>query len=62
MFKCVNCGYEGHIFSAEVDGFSHGSYTYRAKCPKCESTMVNVLPGIKESELRIATKLDTLAI
>jgi rRNA maturation protein Nop10 len=54
MFKCINCGFAGVIFHAEVASIDQGSYTYRAKCPKCGSHLVIIEPPVKEQSLRIS--------
>jgi len=53
MFGCVNCGHKENVFHVEVAKIDQGVYLYRAKCPKCGDWKVNVLPGIKEEQLRI---------
>lgn len=56
MFKCISCGFTGDTFSAEVSHIDHGSYSYRAKCPKCGGTLVNAYGPAKEQDLRISIK------
>lgn len=56
MFKCIDCGYEGQTFHAEVASFNRGSYTYMAKCPQCGSKKVNPIGTLKEKDLRITTE------
>jgi len=55
MFHCVDCGHEDSTFAVDVAGRDQGAFTYRAKCPKCGSLMVNVVPGIHLKDLRITT-------
>jgi len=53
VFKCVNCDFKDTEFKAEVAGSSQGAFTFRAKCPRCGSHMVNIEPGSKEHQLRV---------
>lgn len=61
-FKCVDCEFEGEvfrikeIFHVKVDDIGQGSYTFKAKCPRCGSLRVNVLPGLKEDDILISTE------
>jgi ribosomal protein S27E len=52
-FECVDCGYQGTVFSIAAGPPSSGALTYQARCPKCGSCMVNALPGFKEENLVI---------
>lgn len=56
MFECVDCGHRGLEFDVAAGNPHSGSLSYQAKCPKCGSQKVNVLPGPKEDELKLSFK------
>ena len=43
QFQCVDCGHEDSDFKAGMDMLARGSYTYRARCPKCSSYKVDII-------------------
>lgn len=54
MFKCLNCQYEGGMFDVSAAGIDIGAFTYKARCPKCGSNLVNTLPGTKVENMTIS--------
>lgn len=59
MFECVDCGFRGSVFNGEVVGSDQGAFTFRAKCPRCGSMKVNILPGPHERDLRIGLEVNS---
>jgi len=62
MFCCLDCGYRSRVFQVEVAGCDYGALNYRARCPKCSSVKVNVMPGPHEDNLRISCGLPSEGI
>jgi hypothetical protein len=53
LLKCVDCGYQADTFNVVVHGNSHGSFTYVARCPLCNSMKVKYIPDRSEPEMSI---------
>ena len=53
LLKCVDCGYEASTFNVVIHGSSHGSFTYAAECPVCESKKVKYVSNSEEPDLEI---------
>jgi len=62
MFCCIECGFRSKVFRVKIAGCDRGALTYGARCPKCSSVKVNVMPGPHEDSLRISCGLPSEGI